>query len=920
MLFGFTLLPGEGFLDLADAVAARHELHLFLLQPCHLSSVRSRARDRAQDPVDHPLLRSWGRLPREAALLLAEAEATGLPSVERVETEHSNPPAPTLLGRLQHDIRTDSTPEPMPADGDDRSVRFHACYGPLRQVQALRDALLHLLAQPASGLAEEDILVLCPDLDRFAPLVEAVFSRSSDRAGDGGQPVGRGAPALRFRIADQSIRSTNPMLGAAAALLELVAGRFEAPAVLDFLALAPVRQRFRFDDDDLSTAAEWVAGTQVRWGFDPSQRAGFGIPEVIASNTWQAALDRLVLGATIHDDDRHLAVGGVVPFGVEGGDVEVLGRLAEALRRLADLAGRTRETVSVESWIALVRQATADVFAAPPDAAWQMEGLHRILAEVLDAATRQGTVSPVPLTFGDIRRLFDEQLRGKVGRPDFFRGGITVTSMTPLRWVPFRVVCILGMDQASFGSPAPAADDLIAAASRPGDRDPRAESRQALLEAVLAAGDHLVVVRDGRDVRTNQEIPRSLVAAELFEAVLALVDAPARPALAGVLEVHHPRHPFDEKCFVDGALGVVGPWGFDPSDLEGARARRRRTPEARPFLVDLLPSGHNEVIDLADLHSFLKNPAAAFVNQALEVRLPRGEERLSTVLPVSLEPLDKWKVGDRLLSARLAGLDTDAWVELERARGTLPPGLLGDQLVEELAAMVNDITAESSAHGVRPDDSQPFEVDLELADRTRIVGTVPLRLDPATPGPARVQYSTVRAIHHLAAWLDLIVLAVSDPSTPWRSVVIGRSAKSKGCVDWIDLVPAASGAADLVDPTAALEVAVDCYRRGMREPIPLFPVLSREQHRSTAKPSQWRSRSGRGDGEDGAVRLAFPGLDYRSIVGLPPRPDDPPGTGGRMARFADYLWGTVDRSAAPFTPPDRSSIAAGFPAGDGAVG
>jgi exodeoxyribonuclease V gamma subunit len=926
LLFGFTLLPGEGFLDLADAVATQHELHLFLLQPCFVSSGRPRAR--ANDPVDQPLLRSWGRLPREAALVLAEAEETGLPPVERVESEQVNPSASTLLGRLQHDIRTDSAPRPIPVDHADRSIRFHACYGPVRQVQVLRDALLHLLAQPGTGLSEEDILVLCPDLDRFAPLVEAVFGRSSDGGvdegapdGEGkslGSPRGRGAPALRFRIADQSIRTTNPMLGATAALLELVAGRFEAPAVLDFLALAPVRQRFRFDDDDLSTIAEWVADTEVRWGFDPRQRAGFGIPDVIVSNTWQAALDRLVLGATIHDDDRHLAVGGVAPFGVEGGDVEVLGRLAEAVRRLADLADRTLETLTVQSWVALVLQVTGDVFAAPPDAAWQMEGLHRILAEVLDAATRQGTISPVPLTFNDIRRLFDEQLKGKVGRPDFFRGGITVTSMTPLRWVPFRVVCILGMDQASFGSPAPAADDLIAAASRPGDRDPRAEARQALLEAVLAAGDHLVIVRDGRDVRTNQEIPRSLVAAELFEAVLALVDAEQPPAFAEDLEVRHPRHPFDEKCFINGVLGEVGPWGFDPSDLDGALARRRRAAEGRPFLVDLLPTGHTEVIDLADLHSFLRNPVAAFVSQALEVRLPRREEHLSTVLPVSLDPLEKWQVGDRMLSARLAGMDTGAWVDLERARGTLPPGVLEDELVDELTAVVSAITAESVAHGVRHRGSEPHEVDVELADRTRVVGTVPLGLDPATPGPARVQYSRVRAIHYLAAWLDLMVLAASDPSTPWRSVVIGRSTKPKAVVESVDLIPAASGAADLVGPTDALEVAVDCYRRGMREPIPLFPVLSHEQHLSTAKPSQWLSYYGRGDGDHPAVRLAFPGLDYRAVVGLPPRPGDPPGTGGRMARFADYLWGTVDRSADSHTSPDRPATASAFPEGDGA--
>ena len=914
LLFGFTLLPSGGFLELAEAVAVQHDVHLFLLQPCHLDGGRLRAR--TAEPVEQPLLRSWGRLPRDTALLLADAEAAGLPPIERVDPDLGIRPPTTLLGRLQHDIGTDAAPRPGPVEPPDRSIRFHACYGPLRQVQALRDALLHLLAEPGSDLTEEDILVLCPALDRFAPLVEAVFGRPADPGkADGTQPATKevhGAPPLRFRIADQSIRTTNPMLSATAALLELVAGRFEVPVVLDFLALAPVRERFQFDDDDLATMAEWVEGTEVRWGFDPRQRAVFGIPKAIVSNTWQAALDRLLLGAAIHDDDRHLAIGDIAPFGVEGGDVEVLGRLAEALRHLADLADRALGTRPVADWVATLRTVTEEVFAAPRDAAWQMEGLQRILAEVLESATRQDAVSSVSLTFHDIRRLFDEQLDGKVGRPDFFRGGITITSMTPLRWVPFRVVCVLGMDQAAFGSPAPAADDLVAAAPRPGDRDPRAEARQALLEAVLAAGDHFVVVRDGKDVRTNQEIPRSVVAAELFDAVLALIDVEQRSAVADVLEVRHPRHPFDEKCFTKGALGEVGSWGFDPSDLDGALTRRRRTAQARPFLVDLLPSNRAEIIDLGELHSFLAHPVAAFVGRALEARLPRKEERLSTLLPVALTDLEKWKIGDRMLAARLDGLDPDAWLELERARGTLPPGVLEDELVDELDGIVAAITAEATAHGVRQGGAEPFEVDVELGDRTRIVGTVPLRLDPATPGPARVQYKKVQPVDRLAAWLDLMALAASDPSGDWRSVVIGRAPDTRVVVEAVDLVPAGFGAADGIEPCTALEVAVDCYWRGMREPIPLFPVLSYEQHRSTARSSHWVSHWGGGDGEHAAVRLAFPDLDYQALMALPSRPGDPPGTGGRVDCFAEYLWGSFDRSATPFAP-GRSAGPGGNP-------
>ncbi len=165
----------------------------------------------------------------------------------------------------------------MPSQADnlgsaptDRSVQFHACYGPARQVEVLRDAIFHLLASEA-GLIEDDIVVLCPALERFAPLVESVFGPTADSLATASSPLPgggdhRGAPALRYRIADQSIRSSNPVVGATTEMLELVSGRFEAADVLDFLSLGPVRERFRFDDEDLATIGEWVRCHQCALG------------------------------------------------------------------------------------------------------------------------------------------------------------------------------------------------------------------------------------------------------------------------------------------------------------------------------------------------------------------------------------------------------------------------------------------------------------------------------------------------------------------------------------------------------------------------------------------------------------------------------------------------------------------------------
>ncbi len=405
-------------------------------------------------------------------------------------------------------------------------MQFHACYGPARQVAALRDAVLHLLADHPD-LREEDIVVLCPALDRFAPLIETVLGPSAPAAGaaltvDTGQPEYDTTPPLRYRIVDQSVRMINEVAEATLSLLDLVSGRFEAPAVVDFLTRPPVRERFGFDEDDVAAIDRWVVATNVRWGLDPEHRVSFGLSASVTSNTWQAAIDRLLIGSVVNADEVAIATGGVVPFSIEGGAVECAGRLAQALSILHELATATGSTRPVEEWLDLVQRAIRSLLSAPPETAWQLEAVERALADALEAAGGSEP-SAVVLDWTDVRRLLGEHLGARRGRNDFFRGGVTITSLIPLRWVPFRVVCLLGMDQAALTGRNPSGDDLAQAPAVLGDRDPRSDLRQALLEAVLAAESHLLLFRDGHNPRTNKEVPRAVAIAELFESLMAMV-------------------------------------------------------------------------------------------------------------------------------------------------------------------------------------------------------------------------------------------------------------------------------------------------------------------------------------------------------------------------------------------------------------
>lgn len=925
VLFGVSVLPGGvAFLDLVDAVGAVRDVHLYMVEPSPVAAARVaqvvvprpdtprlRADDDTASLVQHPLLVSWGRLHRETTVVLADAAGQGVGPPRRVEHDDgadaagsASPPASpsassstgsaasTLLGRLQTDLRADRAPvADLVPDQGDRTIQLHAAHGAARQVDVLRDVVLHLLDDPTLDLTEDDIVVMVPALEQMAPLIEAVLGPSSDG------PHRPGTPSLRYRIADRSLRRSVPLLDAVLQLLELIGGRFEITDVLDLIALGPVRTRFGFSDDDVARIGEWAVDANVRWGLDEEHRARAGLSEEFDTNTWRAALDRLLVGSAV-TGDHHLSVGRVLPLGVDSGDAVLVGRFAELVWRLEQLAQEARRARPLADWLAMVRAAVPQLFAVDADDAWQRARLAALLDQIERSARAESATDRLPLQLVDLRRLLAERLAAAPGRADFFRGGVTIASLTPLRGVPFRVVILLGVDQPAFSVAAPDGDDLSAAVPHLGDRDRRGESRQALLDAVLAARDRLVLIREGADVRTNQPVPPAVPVAELTDAVLATIHPDHRGAVAERLEVLHPRQAFDERCFVAGQLGADGPFSFDHGAHQGALARRQRGVEGWTFLRAPLGSATGSVIELASLHAFLRDPTAAFVRDRLGVRFPHTAESPSVLLPLNLSGLDRFDVGNRLLSWLAGGGTVDTWLRLEQRRGTLGPGPLGDATVQFVNTVATNLLAAAARRGVELDVDRHLVVDVTLPDGTRVVGTVRDQLS-GDPGAARLVFSADRPAYHLAAWLDLMALAATDPTRPWRSVWVARGGggESTKVVDH-ELRCAGPDAG-----MAGLAVAVDCYRRGMVEPIPLFPTVSRALWLGQSPGSAWISYAGGGEGASDEARLVHGETDLHELLRSPRRDHDPltesGPDAGRFQCFAEYLWSAVDSTCGP---------------------
>lgn len=781
-LFGTTRLT-TAQIAVLQALAAHRDVHLWLTHPSsvmwdRLASAPAVVRRRDDETallVQNPLLAGLSRDVRE---LQSRLRAIGFEDVHH----RGAPPAPTLLGAVQSSVAGDRNPESLPAP--DGTLQVHACHGASRQVEVLRESLLHLF-QTNSDLEPRDVLILCPEVEAYAPLIRAAFGQGV---------LGHPGHRLRVRIADRGLRQTNPVLAVLDSLLHLADDRATASAVLDLAASPPVRRCFGFGDDELERLREWVQETGARWGIGQRQRSAFGLAD-FPQNTFNNAVDRLLLGVTADESESEWLALSLPLDDVEGTDIDLAGRFAEFVDRLAVTLRDLEGPHTAAQWVTVLRRAAALLVDVPQPDSWQLAQTQRELAEAVEHG------GDVVLRLPDVRAMLGDRMAARPTRANFRTGELTVCTMVPMRSVPHRVVALLGLDDEVFPRKGSLdGDDVTGRDPCAGERDPRSEDRQLLLDALMSAGEHLLLFYTGSDPVTGGERP------------------PAIP-LSGVLDLvgtdvvrRHPLQPFDPQNFkVNSDSGVRSPFSFDRGALEGARASMREpvgAPAGEPSVPKgPLPPGERGDVDLADLVAFVVNPVQAFLRQRLGVRIPELDEDVADALDLKLDPLAKWALGERMLASRLRGVSPADFRATEWRRGTLPPFDLGGAVLAEVESTVDALA--SAAQPLLSASPETVDVVVELGGERRLTGTVPGVHDAAI---VRTSFSRLGPKHRLAAWVHLLGVAATR-GEPLQALVTGRGGGSRRT--WRSTLASPNDAGE------QLRVLVELRDAGLTAPMPI---------------------------------------------------------------------------------------------------
>ncbi|RON15716.1 exodeoxyribonuclease V subunit gamma [Pseudomonas brassicacearum] len=757
----------------------------------------------------HPLLAAWGKQGRDYINLLDSYDDPNSYSSAfrdgRIDLFSDNQPK-NMLNQLQDDILElrplSETRECWPIVDleQDESIRFHIAHSAQREVEILHDQLLaRFSADP--DLRPRDIIVMVPDIDSYAPHIRAVFGQ-----------IERNDPRfIPFTLADQGQRGRDPLLIAVEHLLKLPDSRFPVSEILDLLDVPALRARFGVEERDLPTLHRWIEGAGIRWGMNAEQRAGLGLPEALEQNSWRFGLRRMLLGYAV---GSAIACEGIEPYDEIGGlDAALIGPLVALLDALEIAHQELAQPAPPKQW-GIRLQALVQLFflASNEHDDYLLAQLEELRETWLDTCESVGLHDDLPLTV--VREAWLAGLdQGRLSQR-FLAGAVNFCTLMPMRAIPFKRVCLLGMNDGDYPRAQPPLDfDLMGSDYRPGDRSRREDDRYLLLEALLSARDQLYISWVGRSIRDNSERPASVLIGQLRDHLAS--GWRLRDEDEGLLEAmtqEHPLQPFSARYFLEGdaLFSYANEW----------QVLHQITHQVAEGEV-LEAYVQEEPLSLGQLQDFLRNPVRHFFSQRLKVFFEAAEVPLADEEPFVLDALQRYSLSDSLLAAAMGRIDhADRALEDQAKRlqnsGLLPMAGFGECLQRELIEPLPDLLQRyQQLLALWPTPlTSALPVNLEL-EGLRLEGWLSGLHQRADGGllsvttiPNSIGSIKNRKWHRLTRpWVNHLVACASD--IPMTTALVASD-------DSLLLEPLEKGAA-----LKALGHLLEAWQAGMRQPLPV---------------------------------------------------------------------------------------------------
>lgn len=802
-VFGISTLP-EQQLEVLEALARNIEIDVYWFNPCQLYwgdiiSPKLAARLTSQQQnivkinselhdqyyiVGNPLLASWGKVGKDYLDLLTNRNV----EVYDIFIDQADQATRSVLHKIQHDIlnleyrdsQVPLTPQELNSEQgklvwpqDDTSIQVHICHSRLRELEVLKDNLLHLLAEN-EGLLASDILVMMPDVNAYSPFIESVF---------GG--LHQGAKYIPYTVADRSGHDLSPSLTAFVDMFLLPESRFTIIEILDLIEVPFMSRLFSFDQDDLNLIRRWVDGCQIKWGISGPHKTKWQMPNR-DMNTWQSGLKRMLLGISVGEDALWHDI---VSFSeIEGMQAKTLGKLIDFFQFVVTLQVELDAAKTPEQWHHYITELLAYSFDL--DTLDEIE--QNVLMAIRDVNDKLKDFSNTlrldqKVSYKIIHRHFDTFLQEDGVTQRFLAGKLNFCSLMPMRSVPFKVVCVLGLNEGEYPRNVdPISFDLVSLCSpKKGDRSRKWDDRYLLLEALCSARDVFYLSYVGISLKNNEMVPPSVLLNE-FKDYLCQSYLPTnkQQKLTDSFEYIHRLQPFDSEYYTQSTQSNLQnsyhkQW-FDVAKAAHAENNGEELTSS-PLTSDqsnlenwfqYSANANDSEINIDQFIEFCRNPIKAFYRQQLDVRYEFYTDTLTEVENFSHNGLTKYTMNLKFIEAALNQQLPSKTLMLQN--GQFPSDEWGQRLYKNYSA--NNEKYTSGLHQVVEIEegdniqSTPLSIEYKPAFGN---GNITLEADYHLLAGQNVKLRAgrIRTVDIISCWINHLVINASGFEI--KSVVYG---------------------------------------------------------------------------------------------------------------------------------------------------
>ncbi|MGS2721574.1 exodeoxyribonuclease V subunit gamma [Paraglaciecola aestuariivivens] len=752
MVFGISAMPLQQ-LEVLSALAESRDVIIFWFNPSQhywgdivdkktQAKAQLNAIDKAKlDGVEfldigNPLLASWGKLGRDYQDMLLGLELQQQDSFVDIQAQ-------TLLEHIQSDVNNlqyrgtsaeldanellsngQSYPK-IELDTDDHSIQIHACHSKVRELEVLHDQLLKCFNQHPDW-HPGDIIVMMPDVATYAPFIEGVFGAVDAKL------------AIPYAISDRNAGQVSPLLNSFLQLMKLHQSRLTLSEVLSLLEVPAIQRKFAIEPQEFELLQHWLTDAGVRWGWDEQDKTRWDLP-LEKQNTWVFGLQRLLAGYAIYSDELYQGQDGLIAAyaDIEGQQSVALGKCYQFTSLLLKVLAFCQQPQSLEHKVEQALCLLADLYETDDTEQADMLILRETLEKMLSHAHQYPHNIDQDVFVSELQQNIQEKGVGQ----RFLAGYVNFCTLMPMRSIPFKMVCILGMNDSDYPrQTVPMGFDLMRLApAKRGDRSRRLDDRYLFLEALLSAREKLYFSYQGYSLKDNSPLAPSILLSELIEycqqgfclkGQLALAVKDTEQNLVSHLTVTHKLQPFNQAYFSANQQQTF----FSFNQKQCAIAAQSLQP-AKALAFDSVPLTQRlepiQQVELSDLISFFQNPAKAFFIQRWQSRFYSLEQQSSDEEPFAFNHLDKYLINQSIIQQSLEQgqdiessadstsvseqqTDVSKIIDTLKAQGKLPAGQTGELAIGPFVKQSNQIAQQISQLSQAVDSAKSVDIDLSI--------------------------------------------------------------------------------------------------------------------------------------------------------------------------------------------------------------